>query len=66
MPQATREFGAKLMQLFAKQLPAFKHALKPKEKLALAQAIVVLREPSWALCYYVEHEGERFRRKCCR
>jgi len=57
MPPATREFGVKLMQLFSKQLPAFKRAMKPKEKLAFAKAVVVLRELSWALCYYVEHEG---------
>jgi AcrR family transcriptional regulator len=57
MPEATRQFGTKLMHLFAKQIPAFKKAMKPREKLALAQAIVVLRELSWALCYYVEHEG---------
>jgi len=57
MPEATRQFGAKLMQLFGKQLPSFARALKPKEKLAFAKAVVVLRELSWALCYYVEHEG---------
>jgi AcrR family transcriptional regulator len=57
MPDATRQFGAKLMQLYGNQLPAFRHALKPKEKLAFAKAVVVLRELSWALCYYVEHEG---------
>lgn len=57
MPEATRQFGSKLMQLFGKQLPAFGRALKPKEKLAFAKAVVVLRELSWALCYYVENEG---------
>jgi len=57
MPEATRQFGIKLMQLFGKQLPVFAKALQPKEKLAFAKAVVVLRELSWALCYYVEHDG---------
>lgn len=57
IPPATRQFGEKLMQMYAQQLPAFKQALKPNKKLKFAQAIVVLRELSWALCYYVEHEG---------
>jgi len=57
MPEATLEFGTKLMQLFGKQLPAFGYAMRPTENLAFAKAVVVLRELSWALCYHVEHQG---------
>lgn len=56
-PPVMKQFGAKVMQAYAHQLPAFAAAFQSEESVAYARAITVLRELSWALVYHVDENG---------
>lgn len=56
IPPAVLDFGDKLIEAFARHVPAFAATLgdAPEARLALARARAALRELGWALCAHVE------------
>ena len=56
-PQATRDFGARMMSALAHQVPAFAEALEPGQRQAYARATTVIRELGIALGHHLEEEG---------
>jgi AcrR family transcriptional regulator len=59
-PPAAREFGAKVMRLYAGRLPVFAQALEHEGGLEWTRATAAVRELSWALVQYAAHgAGER-------
>jgi AcrR family transcriptional regulator len=56
-PQATREFGARMMSALAAQVPAFAEALEPGQRQAHARATTVIRELGIALGHHLEEQG---------
>lgn len=56
-PQATRDFGSRMMSALAVQVPAFAEALEPGQRQAYARATTVIRELGIALGHHLEEEG---------
>jgi AcrR family transcriptional regulator len=56
-PQATRDFGARMMSALAAQVPAFAEALEPGQRQAYARAATVIRELGIALGHHLEEQG---------
>jgi AcrR family transcriptional regulator len=56
-PQATRDFGLRMMHALAAQVPAFAEALEPGERQAHARATTVIRQLGIALGHHLEEQG---------
>lgn len=58
-PSAVIKMGEELLATFALRLPAFQKALEPgpEHGVALARALLVMREIGWAICFCARNEG---------